>query len=257
MKIKNNSIRKTIKEKSFEEPKAIFAKSLLFLLLTTSLINFLIVCIARTFGYNMNSYLYNNLITLITIIISSPLYLNYVKMFLKNSHDDLVFFTYLFQIKKYSFKFLWYTFIISSICFLITYFLNLVPVFGLIINIVLSIIIVPALFFIPYIFLENTKISLIELIKESFKLVRKKRTIFYALFCSFTPWIILGIITLGILFFYIIPYMYIAFTYLYLYFKDEIKFPKKKILSNEGIILLFILGILIINVILFISRVGF
>lgn len=241
MKLKDNNIRKSIKSKAIEEPKGLFAKTLLFLLLIISIINFGIICLVRSSDYQID----NNLINLVTFIIVSPLYLNFIKMFLNNSHDELIYFSDLFKIKKYSFKFFWYFIIISLSFYITSKIIITIPIIGLIINLILLVIFIPIFFVIPYLFAENTNTSLKELIINSFKLVHKKRIEFYGLLISFIPWFMLGILTFGILYLWLIPYTYITFTYYYLYLKKEIKLKKQNTLSNQFLITIFIVIIVL------------
>ena len=104
----------------------------------------------------------------------------------------------------------------------------------------------------PFIFLDNTNISMKEFISKSLKLVTKKRILFYSLIFSFTIWFILGFITLGILYLWLIPYIFISIAYLYLNLKEEKTFKEEKALSNNIIIIMFLLFVITTNVISFI-----
>jgi len=248
----NENPRKSIKQLALEEPKGVLIKTLVFLLLITSLINYAVVYLLKNIGYQMDINIYNDLITIFTFILISPLFLNFIKILINNSKDELIDFKTLFKIKKYSFKFLLFFTIIILGYYLITLIFSLIPLVGFIINTILLIIFIPSFIIMPYVFLENTNIKLKELIEKSFKIVSGNRIIFYGTIFSFIPWFIIGLFTLCILYLWLIPYIYITITYLYLYLKDEKEFKNVKSLSNGFIIIVTILSIIILNIISFI-----
>ena len=67
---------------------------------------------------------------------------------------------------------------------------------------------------------------------------------------------ILGIFTFGFLYLWIIPYLFISLTYLYLSFKGEKKFKKVDGLSNKMVIIVFTLIVLFSSMVTFISSPG-
>ncbi|MEI3508591.1 MAG: DUF975 family protein [Bacilli bacterium] len=147
----------------------------------------------------------------------------------------------------------WYYALVSVGYLLITSLFGLLPIAGLIINLIIFVVVTPALFVLPYVFLENKELRLKELISNSFKVVSGKRVEFYGMVLSFSGWFILGLFTFGILYFWLIPYLYIALTYLYLEFKKEKEFDQAKGISNGMVILFFILGILLFCIISFVN----
>ena len=87
-------------------------------------------------------------------------------------------------------------------------------------------------------------------------IINKKRIEFYSLIISFSGWFILGIFTFGFLYLWIIPYLFISLTYLYLSFKGEKKFKKVDGLSNKMVIIVFTLIVLFSSMVTFISSPG-
>ncbi len=253
MKIKKETTRKVIKRLAFEEPKGTLAKSLLCVLLVMSLVNFGLVCLFRTIGYNFDVSLFDNLIIGLTLVLTSPLLLNFVNMFLMNSRDELITFSDLFKRGNRIIRFSWYCALIIFGYLLLTFLFSLLPFVGFIINLIIFIVIMPACFFFPYVYLENEKCGFKEMISESFKVVSGKRLEFYGMIFSFSGWFILGLFTLGVLYFWIIPYLYIALTYLYLEFTAKREFKKNKELSDTVVVLLFILGLVLFNIISFVN----
>ena len=246
MYIKELSIRKTIKRKAFEEPKGTLAKALLFLFIIGALLNYTLIYLFKYFSIN------NNLINVLTIILLSPLFLNYINMFLKNSRDELISVKDLFSFKKYSLKFIYCYGLIILILYLINLVLDLIPVLGFILNVVLFIILFPAFLMIPYVFLEKEKTTFEQIVRISFRLVKHQRILFYGILLSFMPWFILGLFTLGILYIWLIPYILITVTYLYQYLRKNSSFKKENSLSNKIIIILFIISLVLLDIISFI-----
>lgn len=76
-----------------------------------------------------------------------------------------------------------------------------------------------------------------EMIKEALKLVRGHRVEYYAMLLSFIGWFILCIPTLGILYFYVLPYLRLSIVNMYRTWNNEETFTSEKQgISNIGII---------------------
>lgn len=235
------SIRKSIKKISFEEPKGVHIKAFVGYLFILSFISYIGI-------YFIND---NNLIVLFSFLLTLPLYLNLIRLCLDAGRDKLIDFWDLFKIKKYSFKFTLYYSLFILIFYLLNIVIGLIPIFGFIINTVIFVYLFPIFIIMPFVFLDDVNISIKELINKSLGLMNKKRVLFYGLLFSFTLWFILGFVTLGILYLWLIPYIFISMAYLYLSLKEEKSFKEEKSLSNNIIILLFLLFIVITDVISF------
>ena len=253
--IKKKENRKSIKKLAFEDPKGTLIKGLLFMIFLSALISYVLIIIGKVLHISLETILYDDLISLITIIFISPFILNYTKMLLMNCNDEIYDMKDLFIFNKKSFKFLWYYGVVSIIYIFITYLLGLFSIFGLILSFVLMIFLLPVFFVMPYIFLEDDY-SFKDFILKSFKIVKKKRVEFYAMIISFTSWFILGIFTLGLLYLWVVPYLYISLTYLYLNFKGEKKIKKENGISNRFVIIIFVLVILFGSAFTFINVKG-
>lgn len=237
----NENTRKQIKKISLEEPKDVHIKSLVIYLLILSLISYVLM-----------SYIHdNNLIVLLSFIITIPLYLNLIKLCLDSSRDILIDIKNLFKIKKNSFKFLLYYTPVIIIFYSLNIIFNPLGIIGLILNIITTIYLLPVIIIMPFTFLDNPNTSLKNFIIEPLKIIKKNKIAFYGLLCSFTFWFLLGLLTLGILYLWLIPYIMICISYFYLSLKKEKTFKKEKSLSNSTIIILFLLFIIIINIISF------
>jgi len=96
--------------------------------------------------------------------------------------------------------------------YLLTQLIN--PI-GLIAFIIPGIIFILALFPANYILYENSDVSIIEIIKECFRITKKAKLKLLMFYLSFIEWYILGMLTLGILFIYVTPYISVTSYYLY------------------------------------------
>ncbi len=78
-----------------------------------------------------------------------------------------------------------------------------------------------------------------EMIKEALKIVKGHRVEYYAMLLSFIGWFILCILTLGILYFYTLPYLRLSVVNMYRMWNGEETFNvEKQGISNIGIIIL-------------------
>ena len=76
-----------------------------------------------------------------------------------------------------------------------------------------------------YIYIDNENLGLIKNIEESFKLIKGYKVDILMFFLSFIGWILLGFLTYGIAFIYVIPYIQVSFIKYY----DELKRIKNRI----------------------------
>lgn len=93
--------------------------------------------------------------------------------------------------------------------------IQLIIIVGLIIFVIPGIIFMLVLFPANYILYENQDISVVEVIKKCFKITRKAKIRVLLFYLSLTGWYVLGIITLGLLFIYVTPYVSVSTYYLY------------------------------------------
>lgn len=252
MKIKKKEIRKSIKKIAFGDPKGTLIKALLFIMFFMGIIAYALICLGRVLNISLDTFLYDDLISLITLILISPFILNFVKMLLMNSNDEIYDLKDLFSLNKKSFKFMSYYTLINIIYLIVVYIFDKLYIIGLICFLILFIFLLPVFFVMPYVFLEDDY-SFKEFIIKSFKIVKKRRVEFYALVISFVWWFILGIFTLGLLYLWLIPYLFIALTYLYLSFEGEKKLKKEESISNKFIVIIFVLVVLFGSVLTYVN----
>ena len=130
--------------------------------------------------------------------------LNFVNPMVDEDFGDI------FSYGKYFFKLLGLHVIITVLTF-IGFFLLVIP--GVIIIYVYS-----QSF---YIMAENPELSITECMKKSRELMSGHKGELFLLHLSFLGWIILAVLTLGIGFLWLNPYMKVTETYYYLYLKEE------------------------------------
>ncbi|MBR3362863.1 MAG: hypothetical protein IKG40_02940 [Bacilli bacterium] len=237
----SENIIKPIKRISFEEPKGVHIKALVIYLLILSLLSYFLILFVND----------NNLIVLLSFIITIPLYLNFIKICLDSSRDVLIDVKDLFEIKKYSFRFFLYYTPIILMFYVLSIIFNYIGVFGLLLSAIITIYLLPIIIMMPFIFLDNTNISFKSFLMGSIQIMKNKRIVFYGILCSFILWFLLGFLTLGILYLWLIPYIMICMSYFYLSLKKEKVFKKEKSLSDWSWIILFFLFIIVINIISF------
>jgi len=74
---------------------------------------------------------------------------------------------------------------------------------------------------VPYVFLDNPEISPLEAIKKSKEMMYGHRWELFVLELRFIPWFLLGVITLGIGFIWIVPYFMTAYSEFYIQLKEK------------------------------------
>ena len=97
---------------------------------------------------------------------------------------------------------------------------------------------------------NNSNKSIIQLLKESVKLINHHRLEYYAIYISFIGWFFLSPFTLFLLLFWLIPYVNLTYANYYLYLKGELKVETtERGLNSSTVVGLFIgitIGILFI-----------
>lgn len=81
-----------------------------------------------------------------------------------------------------------------------------------------------------YIMIENDELSWKECLKESKKITKGNMRKIFLFELSFIGWFLLSVLTLGALFFYVLPYYKTAHANLYLTLKENQKMSKEGLL---------------------------
>ncbi len=239
-----NIVRKTIKKEAKTKPKKNLAIALLLMTLIACIIIAITYFITNLIGYNYNIKVINDLIIGIILILMSPFVLGFAKMSKEicnnketNPKEIFVNLKNLKYIKLF-------TILILGLIF-ITWLIGLIPGVGIFINMIILIFYIPFIIMMPFVYLENQRLPIKEIIFKTENIVSGNRIKFYGLLISFSLWIILSLVTLGLLSFYVIPYIYLSFALLYTHFTYERDFKREKSISDGNIILIFI-GIIIL-----------
>lgn len=136
---------------------------------------------------------------ILSIIISGLLSFGMLSFFVKISRGQEVTYKELFSKTNMCLKY-----IIASLL------IGVIVAVGFILLIVPGIILCLGLSLTMYIILDDPEIGTIDAIKKSWNMMKGYKTEYLILGLSFIGWIILGLFTLGILYFWLIPYVSIA-----------------------------------------------
>lgn len=154
-------------------------------------------------GYGLTASL-----NILLIVIGGPLTLGVVKFSLNMSRGLDVSFEQLFDgFNNFGKAILTYLLVILSVIIGMIFFI--IP------GIILSLMFSQAFFILS----ENKDISAVDALKESARMMKGYKTKYFGLGLRFIPWALLCVLTLGIGFLWLVPYMYVSFAKFY----DDIK----------------------------------
>lgn len=136
---------------------------------------------------------------LIQLVISGCLTFGMMSFFLKVSRNEEVTYKELFAKKDMFFKYVG-----ASIC------IGIVVFVGTLLLVVPGIIAAFALSQTMYILLENPEMGIIDAMKKSNEMMKGHKMDYFVLILSFLGWAILGIFTIGILYLWLVPYIYVT-----------------------------------------------
>lgn len=137
--------------------------------------------------------------SILELIISGLFTFGMLSFFLKLSRGEDVTYKELFSKTDMFIKY-----IVTSLL------VGIATVCGCILLIIPGIILVLGLSQTMYILIDNPNIGSIEAMKKSYKMMNGYKMEYFIFGLSFLGWIILGVFTLGILYIWLIPYMYLA-----------------------------------------------
>ena len=148
-------------------------------------------------GVNITMY-----ITWILVIIFNISYAQYILDFVRK--NDSSFILAISKVKDKVLKF-----------FVVSLLIGLMIVGGTIALVVTGIIIAIGHIFYQYVFIDNKDQSMGEIIKKSWNVTNGRKMDLFVLGLSFIGWYIVGTLTLGILYIWVIPYVTITFALAY------------------------------------------
>lgn len=146
----------------------------------------------------------------ITALLTSFFLLGNVSFYLKISRGEEVTWQELFS--KTS---LW------KVCFLTTILVNVFTAMWTLLFIIPGIIAALSYSMVHYILLDNENMSALEAISKSKEMMNGHKMDLFVLHLSFLGWAILGVFTLGILYFWLVPYMSVTTANFYNEIKDK------------------------------------
>jgi len=242
--MQKENIRKAIKIEAKNKPKKSLALSFLILIIISILITATTYFIISLIGYGYNIKVVNDFIIGIILTLISPLILSFSKITIDTCKNKKTNFKDIFKGYKETKFIKTFGILILSLIF-IMWLLGLIPGVGIFINLVILILYMPVFIMLPFVYLEYKDLQIQEIIFKTVSTVSEHRIMIYGLLISFIFWIILSLLTFGILFFYIIPYMYLSIAYLYLNITHEKEFKKEKAIGDGNVILIFIIVIIL------------
>lgn len=148
--------------------------------------------------------------SIISIIIESLIAFGMTSFYLKISRNEKVTYKELFS-KKHLFWPYIAIYVVTTIFTFLWSLLFIIP--GIIASIAYSLVYL--------IKLDNEELSTLEVIKESKRLMDGHKWEYFVLNLSFIGWILLGLLTFGILYFWLIPYMSVTQANFYNYLKEK------------------------------------
>lgn len=180
------------------------------------------------------------IVELVTLLIGIVFTFGLIQVAFKALKDEEYKFTDVFVKPFEKLKALGYILLLTVIFLVATFILMVIPLIGWIAFIILLFYLVPA-FTVFMILLADPKtkedLSFVDVFKKSMEIVKGNRVEYYGMICSFIPWVLLAIITFGILFIWLTPYMQMAEVNLYRKWTGEETFTNTETgLSNGAVI---------------------
>lgn len=145
---------------------------------------------------------------IVSLVVSSLFTFGYLNFFLKISRDE-----------ETSVSDLWSKTNMLVPCLIVTILIGLFTTLWTLLLIIPGIIAAFSYSMTYFVMLDNPEMSAMEAIKESKRIMNGHKMDFFVLGLSFLGWIILGAFTFGILYFWLMPYMYVTMCNFY----NEIK----------------------------------
>lgn len=136
---------------------------------------------------------------IVSLVVSSLFTFGYLNFFLKISRDE-----------ETSVSDLWSKTNMLVPCLIVTILIGLFTTLWTLLLIIPGIIAAFSYSMTYFVMLDNPEMSAMDAIKESKRIMNGHKMDFFVLELSFLGWIFLGVFTLGILYFWLMPYMYVT-----------------------------------------------
>lgn len=205
-----------LKANAKESLKGKYADSIAIIIIMSIITSALIFIVSKLFpvaridmfGYTFEQS--NPIASILEFIISCLFLLGYHSFFLKTSRNE-----------ESSINDLWSKFNMFIPCVAVSILIGIIVGLGFILLIVPGIILSLAYSMTYYIMLDNEEISIIEAMRQSRQMMAGHKAELFVLYLSFIGWAILGIFTLGILYFWLIPYVNVTVCNFYNKLKEQ------------------------------------
>lgn len=197
--------RRELKEKAKQSLNGKYGDAIVVVLLLSIISSVVSFIFKKSFGIPTDvNQTYSITINLASFIVSALLNFGYTSFFLKLSRDEDIEVNELWSKMN-----MFIPYIIVSI--LISLFTTLWTLLLIIPGIIAAL----SYSMVYFIMLDNPEMSAMETIKESKKIMNGHKMDYFILQLSFLGWAILGAFTLGILYFWLIPYMEVTYCNFY------------------------------------------
>ena len=197
--------RRELKEKAKQSLNGKYGDAIVVVLLLSIISSVVSFIFKKSFGIPTDvNQTYSITINLASFIVSALLNFGYTSFFLKLSRDEDV------EVNE-----LWSKMNMFIPYIIVSVLISLFTTLWTLLLIIPGIIAALSYSMVYFIMLDNPEMSAMEAIKESKKIMNGHKMDYFILQLSFLGWAILGAFTLGILYFWLIPYMEVTYCNFY------------------------------------------
>ena len=191
-------------------------------------------------GVNFSVQTTSLVVEIVTALIGLVFSFGLVYVAIKAVRDENYQFADIFVKPFEKLKALGYIVLLTIIAFVASFVLAIIPIIGWI-ALIVGVIYFSPVFGMYVMLLADSKIkddmSFVDTFKKVMDITKGNRVEYYGVMCSFIPWILLAIITLGILFIWLLPYMVLTEVNLYRKWVGEEPFTSTETgISNGAVI---------------------
>ena len=233
------NVRKNIKSLAKKNVNGNLVLAFLVVVLGVVFSTLFVYLITKIFGYEYSVNLVNYLLLALIYTLTSPFILLFGKLVMDGNRGK----QFNYQESLHCFrdtKFIKLSLIVILVLIFIYWLIGLIPVAGFFINFIILLLFIPFVVLLPFIYLEYKDLKLKDIIGKGLDVISGNRIGFYGLVISFSFWFILSILTIGILSFYVMPYLYLALSNFYLYISHEKEFKRQQAIGDGNLIIVFI-----------------
>ena len=260
----NSVIRRSIKKNAYEKNKGALYLGNIILIIAVII---LVIVITVSFGtetmsesgsyhyqldFTTNSFFNISLISIIFMAVITFFILGMNKVSLDISRDKSTMTRDIFKYPLQNIVCYLKVIGINILVYLILEVLMYIPFIGGLLYLILIIYLTPVLAILPYVVIDNDQMSIIEVIKRTFSLIKGKRVAYYALIFSFIGWYLLSIFTLGLLMIWVNPYVNVAMSNFYLHITNQKEYNEATKGISDGAVIGITIGTYMMLIIIFV-----